>query len=173
VPFLRAGKPGLLLWHFTDQFYHTDQDRLDKVSAATLENVGVCALASAMTLTTADGEVARLVVQEVEEAALRRLATEHELSSAAVEAGDGVEEQALIIRTWTDWYVAALSSARDIEVGGSSPQTIAAVEAAMERVAAAGERYARALDAALTFNHGNAGAPGSRAFPDLAEVMPR
>jgi hypothetical protein len=27
VPFLRAGKPGLLLWHFTDVFYHTDGDR--------------------------------------------------------------------------------------------------------------------------------------------------
>jgi len=28
VPFLRAGLPGLLLWHFTDVFYHTDGDRV-------------------------------------------------------------------------------------------------------------------------------------------------
>jgi hypothetical protein len=39
TPFLSAGKPGLLLWHFTDVFYHTDNDRLDKVSPRTLENV--------------------------------------------------------------------------------------------------------------------------------------
>jgi hypothetical protein len=32
VPFLDAGKPAVLLWHFTDEFYHTDGDRLDKVS---------------------------------------------------------------------------------------------------------------------------------------------
>ncbi|MDP5062771.1 MAG: M28 family peptidase, partial [Maribacter sp.] len=27
TPFLEADIPGLLLWHFTDQFYHTDNDR--------------------------------------------------------------------------------------------------------------------------------------------------
>ena len=39
IPFLRANIPGLLLWHFTDQFYHTDNDRIDKVSQETLKNV--------------------------------------------------------------------------------------------------------------------------------------
>ena len=33
IPFLEAGKPGLLFWHFTDQFYHTDGDRIENVSA--------------------------------------------------------------------------------------------------------------------------------------------
>ena len=40
TPFLKADIPGLLLWHFTDQFYHTDNDRIDKVSQKTLKNVG-------------------------------------------------------------------------------------------------------------------------------------
>ena len=40
TPFLGAKKPGVLFWHFTDQFYHTDSDRLDKVSAAEMRNVG-------------------------------------------------------------------------------------------------------------------------------------
>ena len=34
TPFLTAKKPGLLFWHFTDVFYHTDGDRLENVSAA-------------------------------------------------------------------------------------------------------------------------------------------
>ncbi|MBC7897825.1 MAG: M28 family peptidase, partial [Cytophagaceae bacterium] len=41
TPFLRAKKPGLLFWHFTDQFYHTDGDRVDMVSADELRNVGM------------------------------------------------------------------------------------------------------------------------------------
>ena len=40
VPFLRAGLLRLLLRHFTDVFYHTDGDRVENVSARTLENVG-------------------------------------------------------------------------------------------------------------------------------------
>ena len=32
TPFLQFKKPGVLFWHFTDVFYHTDGDRLDKVS---------------------------------------------------------------------------------------------------------------------------------------------
>lgn len=55
TPFLRAKKPGLLFWHFTDQFYHTDGDRIDMVSAAELRNVGMSALVSALVLTNADG----------------------------------------------------------------------------------------------------------------------
>ncbi|HSG09918.1 MAG TPA: M28 family peptidase, partial [Longimicrobiales bacterium] len=88
VPFLRAGLPGLLLWHFTDVFYHTDGDRIENVSARTLTNVGVCAAVSVMTLTTADGEVASFLVGEVERAGLERLAAEQELSAAAVAAGN-------------------------------------------------------------------------------------
>ena len=39
VPFLRGHIPSVLFWHFTDQFYHTDNDRIDKVSQETLKNV--------------------------------------------------------------------------------------------------------------------------------------
>ena len=51
TPFIDARKPGLLLWHFTDQFYHTDGDRIDMVSADELRNVGMSALVSAVVLT--------------------------------------------------------------------------------------------------------------------------
>jgi hypothetical protein len=145
VPFLRAGIPGLLLWHFTDQFYHTDGDRIDKVSQETMKNVGVSTTVSAMTLVTANGEVARRVIQELEQAALARLSDEFELSRSAIASGEEKDQQLLILQSWTDWYREALATARDIEVGGPSSRTLAAIEDAVGRVTAAGQEYLDAL----------------------------
>jgi hypothetical protein len=142
VPFLRAGAPGLLLWHFTDQFYHTDGDRLEMVSAETLENVGVCAATSAMALTTADEATALSLIGEIEAAALDRLRKETELSRAALAEGAGEAEERLILETWTDWYVEALEATRDIQVGGSSEDILARILAASSAVKAAGEAAA-------------------------------
>jgi len=50
-PFFGKHIPGLLLWPFlTDQFYHTDGDRLDKVSQETLKNVSNSSLGSRIDL---------------------------------------------------------------------------------------------------------------------------
>ncbi len=133
VSFLRAGVPGLLLWHFTDVFYHTDGDRMDKVSAATMRNVGVSALVSALTLASADGNTARGIIAEVEAAALKRLDTEYELSRTAASSAD-VEEERLILSTWRDWYVDAIRTAVDIELGGASEETLRAIEEAAGRI---------------------------------------
>ena len=141
VPFLRADIPGLLLWHFTDMFYHTDGDRLDKVSAETMANVGVTTTVSAMTLVSADGETARHIIGEIEAAALARLATEFEQSRDAVAAGEDRTEQTVIFQAWLDWYLGALRTTHDIEVGGSSLETQAAMDAALARVAEAGQGY--------------------------------
>jgi hypothetical protein len=56
TPFLNAKIPAVLLWHFTDQFYHTDRDRIEMVSAATLGNVGNCALSTGLLLTAGSRE---------------------------------------------------------------------------------------------------------------------
>ena len=130
VPFLRADIPGLLLWHFTDMFYHTDGDRIDKVSTTTMENVGVSTAVSAMTLVSADGTTARRIIREIEDAALARLSTEFELTQAAIGAGEDQAEQIRILQAWLDWYLEALRTTHDIEVGGSSTQTMAAIEEA-------------------------------------------
>lgn len=143
VPFLRAGKPGLLLWHFTDAFYHTDRDRLEMVSAETLKNVGVCAAVSAMTLVTGDGETARFIIEELSRSATARLETEAALSRAAIESGEDAGEQRLILRTWTDWYEAAIRAAADIEVGGASTETTQVLNAAARRVRELGDSLAR------------------------------
>jgi aminopeptidase YwaD len=147
TPFLQAKKPGVLFWHFTDQFYHTDGDRIDKVSRAELTNVGLAALVSVLTLTSADGATARALVAEQERMALARLATEYALSKAELVAkGNSVrDEQEDIIRTWTDYYIAALRTMADIEVGGSSEQTVAAMTASAARVRDAGEKHLAAL----------------------------
>jgi aminopeptidase YwaD len=132
--YLGAKKPGLLLWHFTDAFYHTDGDRTDKVSVDELKNSGVAALISGLTLASADGATARGVIGEVESAAVARLEAERRLSADTVAHGGDVAHEAHIIDTWGAWYRAAIKSTEDIEVGGSSPQTRAAIESAVLRV---------------------------------------
>lgn len=134
VPFLRAGIPGLLLWHFTDYFYHTDADRLDKVSSTTMKNVGVSALVSALTLASADSETAGSIVVEIKTAAMKRLEAEFELSRVALEGGADLQEEIKILTAWTNWYVEAISSTVDIEVDGPSPQTAAAIEEAADSI---------------------------------------
>ncbi len=143
TPFLQFKKPGVLFWHFTDQFYHTDGDRIDKVSATTLRNVGITALVSALTLTTADGATARALVAELERAAIARLDVELALSREAFKAGGKADDERDILQTWTDYYVNAIGAMTDVEVGGSSAETQKAIAVAREHVRAAGaERVA-------------------------------
>lgn len=140
TPFLQFKKPGALFWHFTDVYYHTDGDRLDMVSKPEMVNVGDAALASILTLTSADGPTARALVAELERAAIGRLDTELALSRAAIGAGGDRSKEQDILQTWTDYYVAAAHTMTDIEVGGSSAQTMAAIDAAAARIKAAGDK---------------------------------
>ena len=52
--FTKAGVPALLNWHFTDRYYHTNHDTLDKVSAATMGHVATIVATTAMFLASAD-----------------------------------------------------------------------------------------------------------------------
>ncbi|HMQ63673.1 MAG TPA: M28 family peptidase [Flavilitoribacter sp.] len=114
TPFIRADIPGLLLWHFTDQFYHTDNDRIDKVSQNTLKNVATGALAAAYTLVNADEQTALRMVEDTRLAAADRLNTEMALSREAVGAGKAPADEVKIITAWKDWYLAAIGSVADI-----------------------------------------------------------
>ena len=136
VPFLDAHKPAVLFWHFTDVYYHTDNDRLPNVSPRELANVGVSALVSALTLASADGPTARGLVAEVERAAIARLDVETALSRQALATGGDRGRETMILETWTDWYRRAIRTMAEIEVGGSSRETaraIAAADAAIEK----------------------------------------
>ena len=138
TPFLTAKKPGVLFWHFTDQFYHTDGDRIEMISPVTLKNVGVTALVSALALTSADGATTRNLIEQIEQDAVTRLDTELALSQKAIAEGKSKAAETEILQTWTDYYIGAIDAMRDIEVGGSSPQTVQAIEASKARVKTAG-----------------------------------
>jgi hypothetical protein len=114
VPFLRGNIPSVLFWHFTDQFYHTDNDRIDKVSKTTLKNVATGALVSAIELVNSDETTAKRVLESIEEAAINRLEEEQKQSELAIENGDTLEEQIEIINTWEDWYLKAASTTNDM-----------------------------------------------------------
>ena len=146
TPYINFNKPGLLFWHFTDVYYHTDGDRLENVSADEMKNVGVAALVSALALTGADGATARDLVAEVERDGRARLNREFALSAQAVRDGKSPADERPILAAWKQWYVGALGTMRDIDVGGSSPAMTAAIDAAVRRTSG----VADALIAKLT-----------------------
>jgi hypothetical protein len=148
TPFLRANKPGLLLWHFTDQFYHTDGDRIDNVSAATLRNVGVTALSSALPLLRGDRATIDRVLREVTNAAESRLATEAALATTNIRRTPTSETRALerdILETWTKYYVDVLATVRDIPLDSASPALNAAISSAQRAIEATGEKHVAAI----------------------------
>lgn len=143
TPFLNAKKPGLLFWHFTDQFYHTDRDRIEMVSPAELRNVGITALVSALALTSADGAMTRALVAETARAAIARLETEGRLSASALRGGAAAAAERDILETWAGWYRDALGTFDDLEVGGTSATTREAIARARASIDAALARVRR------------------------------
>jgi len=113
TPFLQADIPGLLLWHFTDQFYHTDNDRIDKVSQKTLKNVGTAALVSGLELVNSNSVFALGQISDLKQIAIERLENEFQLSLKAVENGKDIDEEITIIKAWEDWYAKAISTVND------------------------------------------------------------
>ncbi|KYG79147.1 M28 family peptidase [Roseivirga echinicomitans] len=118
TPFLQANIPGLLLWHFTDQFYHTDQDRIDKVSPVTLKNVGIGAMIISFALTENNDRLAHVMLSEASMAATMRLQAELKLSQEALANGGDLAEQKDIINTWADYYRDVFNATLDIEPKG-------------------------------------------------------
>jgi len=97
--FMRAGVPSLLNWHFTDRYYHTNLDTLDKVSAAEMQHVGVVVATTAMFLASADRTDAAPMTKLMETARDARLVTEQK-NQATPE----------ILQAWRKWYDEAIAS---------------------------------------------------------------
>ncbi|WP_299063311.1 M28 family peptidase [uncultured Polaribacter sp.] len=116
VPFLRENIPSVLFWHFTDQFYHTDNDRIDKVSKTTLKNVGTTALIAAYTLLNADVETAKSIINEIETAAKNRLNEELKQSKIAINNNQSLETQIEIISAWNNWYQKSIETTTDLVI---------------------------------------------------------
>ena len=97
--FREAGVPSLLNWHFTDRFYHSNQDTLDKVSADEMRNVGIAVATSAWLLASANERDALAVLNLLTRAASQRLALERRQGADRV-----------IIDAWIKWYDEAFDS---------------------------------------------------------------
>jgi len=132
--FASAGIPSLLNWHFTDRYYHTSQDRLDKVSAAEMKNVGVAVATSAWLLGSADNADGAAVLDLIADAARRRLALEREQGASLVaKAPDSAAASATEQRVraaWIKWYGEALDSVERLPVGGANDTLRAKIGAA-------------------------------------------
>lgn len=146
VPFLEAKIPGALLWHFTDQFYHTDNDRIDKVSKITQQNVATAALSAALMLVKANEATAMQVLAETRQAAIDRLTAESELSRQSVAAGNDKATELTILKAWADWYVAAVEKVEDLETGGPSVNLIREVKKVQEEIKNLSQEHFGQLD---------------------------
>jgi len=132
TPFLRADIPGLLLWHFTDQFYHTDNDRIDKVSKATLTNVGTGALVSALILLNGDEQTAIAMTELILSKALIRLSSEFDLGMSLIKQGESTQEKEIeIIQTWTQYYTDSIKKVTDL---GNSKEVEEAIKRTNEKI---------------------------------------
>ena len=97
--FTRAGVPALLNWHFTDRYYHTNLDTLDKVSPAEMQHVGIAVATTAMFLASADASDVAPTVKLMEAARDARFETER--------ANNATQE---IMDAWRTWYEEAIAS---------------------------------------------------------------
>ena len=97
--FTRAGVPALLNWHFTDRYYHTNLDTVDKTSPVTMGHVAATVATSAAFLASAD---------ESDRAALRKLVDEAERARLATEKSNAASDE--ILAAWTKWYAEARAS---------------------------------------------------------------
>ncbi len=120
TPFLDAKIPGLLMWHFTDVYYHTDGDRLEMTSSEEMKNVGVSALATACILASGDEIATITLVDEIQKNALDRLNIETVLGKEAVGKGAKLSDEQHILEVWTSYYTAALDRMTEIPVKGTT-----------------------------------------------------
>lgn len=140
TPFLNAQIPAVLLWHFTDQFYHTDLDRIEHVSATTLGNVGACALTTGLLLADGSRAVTVAALDELTRVAEQTLRTQAALSRDTLTRGGSVTHEQHILEAWRDYYLGAIDRVPEIAVGPVNLQR--ELEAARQRVRAATARLA-------------------------------
>jgi aminopeptidase YwaD len=138
--FATAGVPSLLNWHFTDRFYHTNQDTIDKVSAAEMENVAVVVATSAYVLASAGEDDAIATVDLLERAARARLDLERRqgagIVAAAADRAAAERTEGLVLGAWRRWYAEALESVARLPADGVSPALRSRIDAAKAAVAA-------------------------------------
>ncbi len=131
-----AGVPSVLNWHFTDRYYHSNLDTVDKVSAVEMQNVGVSVAASAWLLASADEELALAVGRLVSEAGVARIELETRegaaLAAADADPAAARERETEILGAWRRWYREAVESVLRLVVGQPSPNLRTELESLAE-----------------------------------------
>lgn len=145
TPFLQNKIPGLLMWHFTDVFYHTDNDRIDKVSPTEMKNVGISGLTAAYTLISADENTAIATVSQIKADALIRLKTEFELSKKAIAEGKSADDEKHIIEVWCKWYADALATIKKMPVKAETTRVGSSIKFATNEIEKQTQAYLEEL----------------------------
>lgn len=99
--FTRAGVPALLNWHFTDRYYHTNLDTIDKVSATTMGHVATAVATTAWFLASADRSDVKPMERYLKKARDARLATERRTAAPPE-----------VMEAWKTWYAETIASAK-------------------------------------------------------------
>jgi aminopeptidase YwaD len=136
--FADAGVPSLLNWHFTDRYYHSNQDRPEKVSPAEMQNVGIAIGTSAWLLASADAADALALATMIEQAGTARLALERTqgpsiVAGAPDKAAAEITEQQ-VLAAWIKWYGEALDSVLRLPAAGQTDGLAARVAEAKHRI---------------------------------------
>jgi aminopeptidase YwaD len=97
--FTNSGVPALLNWHFTDRYYHTNLDTVDKTSPTEMQHVGIAVGTTALYLASAGASEVAPMTRLMEIARDARLATE-KTNNATPE----------ILEAWRKWYAEAIDS---------------------------------------------------------------
>ncbi|HVK49473.1 MAG TPA: M28 family peptidase, partial [Pseudobacter sp.] len=134
TPFLDAKIPGLLMWHFTDVFYHTDADRFDKVSGTTMKHVGVSGLVTSWLLTSADNQSTIGLVKDLQTSAGKRLNDELAISRANIAKGMDKASEVRILNAWQSYYLNAIDKMKEIPVDIPDEKLLKTIENARKSI---------------------------------------
>jgi hypothetical protein len=97
--FMNAKVPSLLNWHFTDRYYHTNLDTVDKVSAVEMQHVAIVVGTTALFIASARNADVPPMLDLIKAARDARIETEKQ-NGAATE----------ILEAWRRWYDEAFDS---------------------------------------------------------------
>ncbi len=108
-----AGIPSVLDWHFTDRFYHTNQDTAEKTSPEEMRNVGTAVATTAWLMATAAPADVASVGELVKKVGAARVAIE-------VRDGATLADNPALVAAWKKWYDEAAQSVERLTVAKPS-----------------------------------------------------
>lgn len=127
-PFLDVGVPAVLGWHFTDSAYHTNLDRLDRVSGEEMRRVAASLGAAALSMAIGESEdVAEILLAVVAGAEYWRQVVES-AAQRARDKGASTDHLRIIAESWLRWYDEAFQSVLQVTIGSADPDLVQRVQ---------------------------------------------